>query len=79
MTTPLTLEGVWPRARLIGREISVAVFALIGLGPIGATAVEKAMALGMMVMAFDPYAPADLPVWSHIARSESLDDILAHG
>jgi (S)-sulfolactate dehydrogenase len=52
------IAGTWPRNRLMsGREISGKVMGLIGFGSIAKEVAKRAQALGMVVQAFDPYAP----------------------
>jgi D-3-phosphoglycerate dehydrogenase / 2-oxoglutarate reductase len=66
-------DGGWtmPRdvLRLRGRRL-----ALIGVGQIGSRLAQRALALGLEVMGFDPY----LEAWpAGVARAESLDEALA--
>ncbi|SMO97546.1 hydroxyacid dehydrogenase [Paracoccus laeviglucosivorans] len=72
--------GEWPRNRLTGREISGKVLGLIGFGGIARATAQRAVALGMSVVAYDPFLSADSPVWSQPwgkATPSSLDDLLA--
>jgi (S)-sulfolactate dehydrogenase len=56
-STPEVVAGAWPRNRLMGREISGKTMGLIGFGSIAREVAKRAQALGMVVQAFDPYAP----------------------
>jgi (S)-sulfolactate dehydrogenase len=56
-STPDVVAGTWPRNRLMGREISGKTMGLIGFGSIAREVAKRAQALGMVVQAFDPYAP----------------------
>lgn len=49
--------GGWPRR--IGRELLGAEVAVVGLGAIGASFAEFALALGAKVRGYDPFAPQD--------------------
>ncbi|MET0093262.1 MAG: hydroxyacid dehydrogenase [Sedimenticola sp.] len=71
------VSGVWPRQNCIGREVYGQVMGLIGCGSIARETAMRAQALGMSVIAFDPYVNADDRVWNEIGRKESLDDLLA--
>jgi (S)-sulfolactate dehydrogenase len=51
------VAGTWPRNRLMGREISGKVMGLVGFGSIAKEVAKRAQALGMSVIAFDPFAP----------------------
>ncbi|MGP1397104.1 MAG: hydroxyacid dehydrogenase [Inquilinaceae bacterium] len=57
------LAGTWPRAELVGGEISGRTLGLVGFGDIARQVGRRAAALGMEVVAHDPFVdPAD-PVW----------------
>jgi (S)-sulfolactate dehydrogenase len=63
--------GTWPRQTLSqGREAAGKVLGLVGFGSIGRLTARKAEALGMRVVAHDPYVP-ESPV------ALSLDELLA--
>jgi D-3-phosphoglycerate dehydrogenase len=53
-----SLPGQVDRGGLNGREANGAVLGLIGAGAIGSAVARRAMALGMVVRAFDPYISA---------------------
>ena len=55
--TPQMIAGAWPRNELIGRETAGRVMGLVGFGSIARETAKRAVALGMRVTAFDPYAP----------------------
>ncbi|MCZ8313674.1 hydroxyacid dehydrogenase [Phreatobacter sp.] len=70
--------GTWPRERLMGREISGKVLGLVGFGAIARETAVRAKALGMDIIAADPFVAADDPAWGRIgARSVSLDALVA--
>lgn len=64
--------GKWEKKSFLGSEISGKILGLIGSGRIGQAVADRAIALGMTVMAYDPYV-TQLP---NITLAE-LDDILA--
>lgn len=70
--------GTWPRERLMGREVHGKVLGLVGFGAIARETAVRARALGMAIIAADPFVTPDDPAWSRIdARSVSLDTLLA--
>lgn len=64
--------GKWEKKSFLGSEISGKKLGLIGSGRIGQAVADRAIALGMTVMAYDPYV-TQLP---NITLTE-LDDVLA--
>ncbi|MEI8145765.1 MAG: hydroxyacid dehydrogenase [Alphaproteobacteria bacterium] len=70
--------GLWPRERLMGREIHGKTLGLVGFGSIARETTPRAQAFGMTVIAADPHiAPSD-PVWSRLnVRPVSLDTLVA--
>jgi D-3-phosphoglycerate dehydrogenase len=47
--------GKWEKKKLEGHELSEKTLGVIGIGNIGAVVVERALALQMKVLAYDPY------------------------
>lgn len=70
------LSGHWPRQQMIGLEVSGATLGLIGFGAIAQATAERAAALGMKVMAFDPFLPADASAWAMAERHATIDSLL---
>ncbi len=62
--------GEWPRMALIGRETAGKTLGLIGYGGIAQLTAEKAQALGMRVVAYDPYLTEGDPAWAGAERAE---------
>ncbi len=56
------LAGEWPRQKSMGNETGEKTLGLIGFGGIARETAARAQALGMRVIAFDPYLPADNPI-----------------
>jgi (S)-sulfolactate dehydrogenase len=57
------ISGAWPRTRLMGLEVSGRKLGLVGFGAIARETARRANALGMEVVASDPFVPADDPAW----------------
>ena len=70
------IDGEWPRQRCMGREIGGKVLGLIGFGGIARETARRAQALGMQVLAHDPFVAEDDPVWRDVERAE-LETLLA--
>lgn len=66
--TPEVSGGEWPRERLIWNETSGKTIGIIGLGATGSAVAPRAAALGMRVLACDPYIDAGDPRWSMAVR-----------
>lgn len=69
------LAGEFPKTKLIGREITGKRMGLVGFGAIARDVARHARALGMEVVAYDPYVAADDEAWALAERSE-LDAVL---
>ncbi|MFQ5565528.1 MAG: NAD(P)-dependent oxidoreductase [Paracoccaceae bacterium] len=69
------VAGDWPRERLIGREAAGKVLGLVGFGAIARETARRAAALGMEVVAHDPFVEADDPAWE-LAKSLTLNEVL---
>lgn len=67
--------GKWPRQQMIGGELSGRVMGLLGFGSIARQVGERALALGMSVIAHDPHLDATDPAWAK-ARRVTLDELL---
>lgn len=76
--SPEVMAGQWPRQRLSqGRELGGKVLGLIGFGQIAQELARKAKALGMQVIAFDPYVSAQDPAVLELGVSlMSLEQLL---
>ena len=71
------VDGAWLREETgRGHEIAGKTIGIIGFGNIGQTVGERARAMGMHVVAFDDYVPADSAAWRHAQRA-TLTDLLA--
>ncbi|MCG8336864.1 MAG: hydroxyacid dehydrogenase [Proteobacteria bacterium] len=68
-------DGTWPRTQLMGNETSGKTLGLVGYGGIARETATRAVALGMKILAYDPYLPADHPAWTQAEKVE-LDRLL---
>jgi D-3-phosphoglycerate dehydrogenase len=66
-------EGAWDRA-FLGREVKGRRLGIVGLGRIGSLVARRAQALGMTVLAYDPYISRHRAEELHV---ELLDDLAA--
>lgn len=73
--TDAVVAGEWPRNRLMGRELSGRIMGLIGFGSIAREVAIRARALGMDVMAYDPFVGDGDPAWS-LARQHGLEPLI---
>ena len=52
-------SGQWLKNQLVGIELNGKVLGLIGMGNIGAAVAQRAAAMGMSVLGYDPYLSAE--------------------
>lgn len=72
-----TKAGGWDRAKYMGVELSGKTLGIVGLGRIGSLTAAKARALGMEILAYDPYVDADsLRAMEVRARLTTLNEVL---
>ncbi|MBN2554615.1 MAG: hypothetical protein JXA97_01645 [Anaerolineales bacterium] len=64
--------GLWEKKKFKGVELAGKTLGLVGVGRIGTAVAERARALGMIVIAYDPYVNA----WA-LGELVGLDDLLA--
>ncbi len=75
--TPQMIAGEWPRQSAgAGHELAGKTLGLIGFGLIARDLAQRATALGMEIIASDPFVADDDPAWS-IARNVDLPTLLA--
>lgn len=75
LSTSEVIDSKWPRSRLIGREISGKVMGLVGFGAIAREVARRADALGMKVIAFDPFLDEGDAAWK-LAQKRDLPQLL---
>ena len=71
-----TQAGKWEKNRFMGVELYAKTLGLIGCGNIGALVAERALALKMKVIAYDPFLSVERAVKLGVEKVE-LDDLLA--
>ncbi len=69
-------EGRWLKKELRGRELYGKTLGLLGLGRIGAEVARRALAFGMIVLAYDPFLPEEA-VRERGAQPASLEALYA--
>jgi (S)-sulfolactate dehydrogenase len=70
------VRGEWPRTELSGMEVRGRTMGLVGLGDIARRVAALSQALGMDVVASDPFVPDDDHVWSSVQRVD-LEELLS--
>lgn len=76
LSTADVVAGQWPRGRLMGREISGKTLGLVGYGAIARETAQRATALGMDIIGFDPFLRAGDPQWGNTDKV-SLEALLS--
>jgi D-3-phosphoglycerate dehydrogenase len=71
-----TQSGKWEKSRFMGVELHAKTLGLIGCGNIGALVAERALALKMKVIAYDPFLSAERAVKLGVEKVE-FDELLA--
>ncbi len=71
-----TQAGKWEKNRFMGVELYAKTLGLIGCGNIGALVAERALALKMKVIAYDPFLSPERTVKLGVEKVE-LDELLA--
>ena len=69
-------RGQWEKSAFMGNELSGKTLGLLGLGRIGAMVAGRAVAFGMMVMAYDPYL-TEHQISERNASPERFENVLA--
>jgi (S)-sulfolactate dehydrogenase len=69
--------GLWPREKLIGRELAGKNAGLVGFGGTARATAARLGALGMKISATDPNISEASPIWACVHRA-SLDEILTN-
>ena len=71
-----TQAGKWEKNRFMGVELYAKTFGVIGCGNIGALVAERALALKMKVIAYDPFLSPERAVKIGVEKVE-LEDLLS--
>jgi len=75
-TTPMMLEGKWPRTESMGAETAGKSLGLIGFGAIAKETAKRAQSLGIKTMTYDPYIPTDDSCLQQTRKIEDLYEML---
>ncbi|MEM8783441.1 MAG: phosphoglycerate dehydrogenase [Planctomycetota bacterium] len=71
--------GGWDRAKFKGRQLHGMTVGVVGLGRIGRTFAERALAFGMNVVGYDPFVNADLELGGHTVKTfRDFAEMLPH-
>ncbi len=70
-------SGGWDRARFEGIELAGKTLGVLGLGRIGREVARRAEALGMRIVAYDPFVPAERFRDLGAEQARTLDDVYA--
>ncbi|MEM7576762.1 MAG: phosphoglycerate dehydrogenase [Planctomycetota bacterium] len=72
-------NGGWDRAKFKGRQLHGMTIGVVGLGRIGRTFAERALAFGMNVVGYDPFVNSDLELGGHTVKTfRDFTDMLPH-
>ena len=71
-------SGKWDRSKYTGTSLVAKTLAIMGFGKVGSEVARRAKGLGMTVIAFDPFAPADRAKAMGV-ELVSFDDACARG
>jgi D-3-phosphoglycerate dehydrogenase / 2-oxoglutarate reductase len=70
-------DGRWERSRYGGIELADKTLGVLGFGRIGQQVARRASALGMRVVAYDPFVARDRFGELGVTRAETMDEVLA--
>ncbi|MFQ5948714.1 MAG: phosphoglycerate dehydrogenase [Acidimicrobiia bacterium] len=70
-------SGTWDRDSLEGVELHGKVLGVIGLGAVGTSVAQRALAFGMQLMAYDPYVSPDRGRRIGVELTDDLGHLLA--
>jgi D-3-phosphoglycerate dehydrogenase len=70
-------RGEWAKNKFMGIELQGKTLGIVGLGRIGSTVAPRAIAMGMRVLAYDPYITRARALNFGAALLDSLEELLA--
>jgi D-3-phosphoglycerate dehydrogenase / 2-oxoglutarate reductase len=70
-------DGRWERSRYAGIELADKTLGVLGFGRIGQQVARRGLALGMRVVAYDPFIAKDRFRELGVERAETTDEVLA--
>lgn len=68
--------GGWDRSRFVGTQLHGKTLGVVGIGRIGRTVAERALAFGMTACGFDPYINADSVLEGKVPLLGSMREVL---
>ena len=68
--------GGWDRNKFVGRQLHGRALGVVGLGRIGQTMAQRALAFGMKVVGYDPFVNADSVLDGQVKVFKSFDDLI---
>ncbi len=69
--------GGWDRNKFTGAQLHGRTLGVVGMGRIGQTMAQRAIAFGMNVIGFDPYVTADSMLDGKVRMLRSFDDLIS--
>ena len=69
-----TISGNWDRKKYVGNELYKKILGVVGLGKIGSHVAKVANAMGMEVIAFDPFVSTERALQMQVSLS-SIEDL----
>ncbi|HHT9133940.1 MAG TPA: phosphoglycerate dehydrogenase [Candidatus Avalokitesvara rifleensis] len=69
-------SGQWERKKFVGVQISGKTLGIIGMGRIGREVAKRAAALGLKVVAYDPYILPEIAEQYPVHKANKLEDLL---
>ncbi len=69
-------QGMWEKKKFVGTELYHQTLGIVGLGKIGSIVADRALALKMKVLAYDPHVAPEMAAVLGV-EYVSLDDLLA--
>ena len=70
-------SGKWEKKSFVGSELSGKTLGIIGIGFVGARVARKALALGLKVLAYDPFIPSGIAMKMGVDMT-SMEELLKH-
>ncbi|MEM9417669.1 MAG: phosphoglycerate dehydrogenase [Planctomycetota bacterium] len=72
-------DGGWDRNKFKGRQLHGMTVGVVGLGRIGRTFAERALAFGMTVVGYDPFVNTDIQLGSHTVKTfRTFEEMVPH-
>ena len=71
-------EGGWDRSKYVGRQLAGKTLGVIGLGRIGRTMAQRALAFDMNVVAYDPFYNAPTALDGQVRMYSAFADLLPY-